>query len=161
MITDDAERAMNEAVDLIATLTKEREVLRAQLEQRNAYIKDLVSECQKAYDEAESNPNMVRCPRCEGKGYHHGFGENGYDPDWCELCEGTASVLAEGEELRPMTAALTVARPIIEREVLGALYTHNQSSLRGWKDGAWLAISMSEDQFIAFARERGITGMEG
>jgi len=28
------------------------------------------------------------CPRCKGKGYHHGFGEHGYDPDWCESCGG-------------------------------------------------------------------------
>lgn len=28
------------------------------------------------------------CRRCKGRGYHHGFGEHGWDPDWCEHCGG-------------------------------------------------------------------------
>ena len=28
------------------------------------------------------------CSRCDGKQYHHGFGEHGHDPDWCEKCGG-------------------------------------------------------------------------
>ena len=28
------------------------------------------------------------CSRCDGRGYHHGFGEHGHDPDWCERCGG-------------------------------------------------------------------------
>lgn len=28
------------------------------------------------------------CRRCEGKGFHHGFGEGGHDPDWCDRCGG-------------------------------------------------------------------------
>lgn len=28
------------------------------------------------------------CGRCEGRGYHHGFGDEGFDPDWCEVCGG-------------------------------------------------------------------------
>lgn len=28
------------------------------------------------------------CSRCGGKGYHHGFGEGGHDPDWCAECGG-------------------------------------------------------------------------
>lgn len=28
------------------------------------------------------------CPRCDGKGCHHGFGEDGVDPDWCLDCGG-------------------------------------------------------------------------
>lgn len=32
---------------------------------------------------------FVTCPRCNGKGYHHGFGERGWDPDWCERCDGS------------------------------------------------------------------------
>ena len=28
------------------------------------------------------------CKRCEGRGYHHGFGERGWDPDWCVRCGG-------------------------------------------------------------------------
>lgn len=32
------------------------------------------------------------CSRCEGRGYHHGFGEHGHDPDWCEVCGGSGFV---------------------------------------------------------------------
>lgn len=32
------------------------------------------------------------CKRCDNKGYHHGFGENGHDPDWCEVCGGAGFV---------------------------------------------------------------------
>jgi len=32
------------------------------------------------------------CERCAGKGYHHGFGEDGVDPDWCDTCGGSGSV---------------------------------------------------------------------
>lgn len=28
------------------------------------------------------------CKRCMGRGYHHGFGENGHNPDWCSECGG-------------------------------------------------------------------------
>jgi hypothetical protein len=34
------------------------------------------------------NPEFVECPTCKGKGYHHGFGETGRDPDWCSDCGG-------------------------------------------------------------------------
>ena len=33
------------------------------------------------------------CSRCAGKGYHHGFGEHGHDPDWCSECGGCGSWL--------------------------------------------------------------------
>lgn len=33
-------------------------------------------------------PEFVTCDRCKGKGYHHGFGEGGVDPDWCDDCGG-------------------------------------------------------------------------
>lgn len=29
------------------------------------------------------------CPRCSGIGAHHGFGEDGNDPDWCLECGGS------------------------------------------------------------------------
>ena len=35
---------------------------------------------------------VVKCPRCEGRGYHWGFGEDGFDPDWCSECGGSQSV---------------------------------------------------------------------
>ncbi len=28
------------------------------------------------------------CERCDGRGYHWGFGEHGHDPDWCDRCGG-------------------------------------------------------------------------
>lgn len=46
-----------------------------------------------AYSHA-MNPPMVDCKRCEGRGYHHGFGETGHDPDWCTECGGAGYVLA-------------------------------------------------------------------
>ena len=38
--------------------------------------------------ELQADAVMVECPKCKGKGYHHGFGEHGHDPDWCLLCGG-------------------------------------------------------------------------
>jgi len=40
------------------------------------------------YLQLQESPEFVACPRCKGKGYHHGFGEHGHDPDWCEQCGG-------------------------------------------------------------------------
>lgn len=43
----------------------------------------------------EQNDQMMAeypCPRCGGKGYHHGFGDDGIDPDWCTLCGGPGVV---------------------------------------------------------------------
>ncbi len=37
------------------------------------------------------------CERCGGKGYHHGFGEHGHDPDWCSECGGAGYVPATTE----------------------------------------------------------------
>ncbi len=37
--------------------------------------------------ELAKRPDII-CDRCKGKGYHHGFGEDGHDPDWCEVCGG-------------------------------------------------------------------------
>lgn len=33
-----------------------------------------------------------KCARCEGLGYHWGFGEHGHDPDWCSVCGGSGSI---------------------------------------------------------------------
>lgn len=46
--------------------------------------------------------HLVDCDRCKGKGFHHGFGEDGCDPDWCGDCGGGGCVPAEGEETRPL-----------------------------------------------------------
>lgn len=47
--------------------------------------------------DVELNPRMVDCPRCNGYGYHHGFGEHGHDPDWCEMCGGAQYVQDENQ----------------------------------------------------------------
>lgn len=48
-----------------------------------------------AYDHAISV--TAPCPRCNGKGYHHGFGETGHDPDWCNDCGGPGMIPANDE----------------------------------------------------------------
>jgi len=58
-----------------------------------------------AYNKAEANPVMKKCTRCDGKGYHHGFGEHGHDPDWCENCGGGEWELAD--EHQSIRAALS------------------------------------------------------
>lgn len=70
-----------------------------------------VEAAKKAYAEAESAPNLVHCERCKGTGYHHGFGEDGHDPDWCRDCGGGGFALAAGEEDRPLRSALAAALP--------------------------------------------------
>ena len=60
-----------------------------------------------AYDRELTVPAMKPCPRCEGRGYHHGFGETGHDPDWCEDCGGSGLVLADEQQaMRAAVAAL-------------------------------------------------------
>ena len=34
----------------------------------------IVEEMQKAYEAELCKPVFSECPRCKGKGYHHGFG---------------------------------------------------------------------------------------
>lgn len=59
-----------------------------------------------AYNKAEANPVMRPCSRCAGKGYHHGFGEYGLDPDWCETCGGGGVELADkNQSIRAALAA--------------------------------------------------------
>jgi len=48
------------------------------------------------------------CPRCVGRGYHHGFGEHGHDPDWCESCGGPG-VIPKYDEMSAMREALIAA----------------------------------------------------
>lgn len=62
----------------------------------------------------QESPEFTPCPRCEGKGYHHGFGEDGRDPDWCDKCGGPGELATEpgtwdGDDLlREALAALSV-----------------------------------------------------
>ena len=48
------------------------------------------------------------CRRCEGQGYHHGFGEHGHDPDWCEVCGGSGFD-QKYDEVTAMQMAITAA----------------------------------------------------
>jgi len=43
---------------------------------------------QRIIDTGEGLIESFVCPTCKGQGYHHGFGENGCDPDWCGRCGG-------------------------------------------------------------------------
>ena len=51
-------------------------------------------------------PTMISCPRCKGSGYHHGFGEDGRDPDWCDKCGGPGLICDPFEEARAALTAL-------------------------------------------------------
>ncbi len=59
-----------------------------------------------AFNTAINEPVIDECLRCGGKGYHHGFGETGHDPDWCLDCGGGGYNVRPGEEERAMKAAL-------------------------------------------------------
>lgn len=48
------------------------------------------------------------CDRCTGVGYHHGFGENGHDPEWCSQCGG-GGFLPTHDEMSAMKLALEAA----------------------------------------------------
>jgi hypothetical protein len=62
----------------------------------------------------DSCNEMIQCPRCRGVGYHHGFGEDGHDPDWCLDCGGSQSVPARDDKAS-MRLALEVALNIQEQ----------------------------------------------
>lgn len=50
----------------------------------------------------------ITCFRCQGRGYHHGFGERGHDPDWCEVCGGPG-VIGVADERDAMKYAIEAA----------------------------------------------------
>lgn len=50
----------------------------------------------------------VPCARCSQRGYHHGFGEDGHDPDWCTVCGGSGFDSAH-DEMSAMRLALEAA----------------------------------------------------
>lgn len=74
---------------------------------REALVTDeMVERALDRYMEAASR--MVDCPRCNGHGYHHGFGEDGHDPDWCDMCGGLG-VVGACDEMSAMREALKEA----------------------------------------------------
>lgn len=69
----------------------------------------MVQKALSAYEKASEAPCMIDCTRCEGLGYHHGFGEDGVSPDWCDECGGTGRYEAPGEFERCIRIALEAA----------------------------------------------------
>lgn len=65
-----------------------------------------VAAAEAAFNASINNPQMVPCSKCEGRGYHHGFGEDGNDPDWCTECGGNQFNVVPGEETRAIEAAI-------------------------------------------------------
>jgi hypothetical protein len=53
------------------------------------------------YLQLVDEPEFVECTRCKGDGYHHGFGEGGVDPDWCEECGGPGQYLHPDANVSP------------------------------------------------------------
>lgn len=69
---------------------------------------DAIEAMQNSFDAACNNMPMATCPKCNGRGFHDGFGECGHDPDWCELCGGPGEVVADGNHaMRAAIAALS------------------------------------------------------
>lgn len=67
---------------------------------------EMVDRALKAFEDACNS--MVMCKRCDGRGYHHGFGEHGHDPDWCNDCGGCQSV-PQFDDRESMRQALIAA----------------------------------------------------
>lgn len=59
-----------------------------------------------AFNSSINQPEMIPCPKCEGRGYHHGFGEDGASPDWCTDCGGNQFSVVPGEEQRAIASAV-------------------------------------------------------
>jgi DnaJ-class molecular chaperone len=58
----------------------------------NALGRALLGEAHVEIDSRSGVTYMTDCHRCTGRGYHHGFGEDGMDPDWCSECGGPGEV---------------------------------------------------------------------
>lgn len=76
----------------------------------------------------QANAEVVDCPRCKAKGYHHGFGEDGHDPDWCENCGGPGTV-SKFDEMSAMREALTAA---LSDQVVAEPYLVWSNQHRAW-----------------------------
>lgn len=75
----------------------------AALREEVALTDSVIAAMVAAYDEAlaakYADPSSYTdCPRCCGRGYHHGFGDDGNDPDWCENCGGAQKVCAVSDD---------------------------------------------------------------
>ncbi len=65
-------------------------------ELREVVAPDIIGIMSGAYEAAISA--TADCDRCNGRGFHHGFGETGHDPDWCEVCGGAGLVPAAPDD---------------------------------------------------------------
>jgi len=53
------------------------------------------------------------CARCGGSGHHHGFGDDGYDPDWCIECGGAGQYCEWTEELGEQRVTDAIAAALL------------------------------------------------
>ncbi len=74
---------------------------------------EMIEAALKAFIASVNEPMMIKCDGCDGKGYHHGFGEDGASPDWCLKCGGNQYDVVPGEEERAIEAALTAALALL------------------------------------------------
>ena len=103
----------------------------------------------RALDAAMSNPTMVDCPRCAGNGYHHGFGETGHDPDWCETCGGAQYAMADENE--PLVAAIRAYLAALDIEALAECLHDGMIRADPWEgDLAWQDETESDKDFYRY-----------
>ena len=88
----------------------------------------------------DNQVDMVPCPQCDGRGYHHGFGEHGHDPDWCTKCDGAQIVHSGVEPVDAILSALHDAGlKVVGREPTEAM-------VAGMRD-AWDYFDANDDVF--------------
>jgi hypothetical protein len=79
------------------------------------------------------SPEFEPCPRCDGKGYHHGFGEHGHDPDWCLSCGGPGEQPTEPGTWSPddllREAAASLSPQPAPVELCGDIFTAGYTDL--------------------------------
>lgn len=104
------------------------------------------------------NRNWKKCDKCKGKGFHHGFGEHGHDPDWCTECGGLGDVIVDESELGITEERLKEIEQIYQldkvesldfskyiRELVGACrYFIVEAKMTDQALENWLAISIQE-----------------
>lgn len=76
----------------------------------NALMKITDEMVEKAYATfCEALNSTGPCEKCQGHGYHHGFGEGGHSPDWCVVCGG-AGFMPTADDKTAMRLALEAVR---------------------------------------------------
>lgn len=105
-----------------------------------------------ALKHAQENPIMLPCPNCNGKGYHHGFGEHGHDPDWCLVCGGD-QVIAD-----PYQEAKAAAKVLIEEcaKVATVVADRYPDKHDAYSMGARQAAEYIAGKITALAKDMGL-----